>query len=184
MKRLLTILLLAALALTACANPTPPLGNETTETPTDAESTTPEDSETTMPEDTETTTAEETTSASPDDISAYLTYLNGMQYLILPISKEPVYVSEGFQDQLNNIDLELLKHAEETIFDITNASEEGPPHCFLTKNKSGALCLATSGISYLDPPRVQTTEDGETIASGCNIDHVHTYYDVCIEKRD
>ena len=74
MKRLLTILLLVALMLTACNPQNSPSGNEITEAPTGAESTTPEDSETTVPEDTETTTAEETTSASPDELPPYRSY--------------------------------------------------------------------------------------------------------------
>jgi len=58
MKKILTLLLLATLLLTACANENPPLAGdtdgETTLAPTDAETTTPEDEETTTPEESET----------------------------------------------------------------------------------------------------------------------------------
>lgn len=74
MKRLLTLLILAALALTACANPNPPLGNETTETPTDTKTTTPADDETTLPDDTETTVPDDANKAEPKIAIRYSIY--------------------------------------------------------------------------------------------------------------
>ena len=67
MKRLLALLLLATLLLTACASPNPPLDNETTEAPTDAESTTPDDNETTTPAECETTMPAEVETTTPAD---------------------------------------------------------------------------------------------------------------------
>ena len=70
MKRLLTLLLLAALALTACNPQNSPSGNETTEAPIGAESTTPADNETTTPEYSETTTADDVETTTPEDVEA------------------------------------------------------------------------------------------------------------------
>jgi hypothetical protein len=74
MKKLLTLLLLATLLLTACNTPAAPIDSETTETiktiapPTGVESTTPEDKETTTPEDVESTTPQESESDTTEQI--------------------------------------------------------------------------------------------------------------------
>ena len=74
MKRLLTILLLAALMLTACANPNPPLSNETTETQPDIESTMTSDNGITTPEDNETTVPDDASKAEPKIAIRYSIY--------------------------------------------------------------------------------------------------------------
>ena len=62
MKKILTLLLLATLLLTACNTPAPPIDDATTTASTGEESTTPADNETTTPEDIETTTPQESES--------------------------------------------------------------------------------------------------------------------------
>jgi hypothetical protein len=71
MKKILTLLLLATLLLTACNTPAAPIDSETNETtvaPTDAEPTTPVENETTtVPDDMDTTVTDDTDTTVPDD---------------------------------------------------------------------------------------------------------------------
>ena len=50
-----------------------------------------------------------------NNMSEYFTEEEGKQYLILPISKSKVRIRNEHKSHLENIDIELLKTAEETI---------------------------------------------------------------------
>ena len=55
------------------------------------------------------------TSSATESISDYLIEEDGEQYLILPISKEKVRVTRDHMQYLDEIDLDLLRTAEEKI---------------------------------------------------------------------
>ncbi len=116
-----------------------------------------------------------------DHLSEYLTYENGKQCLVLPISKDKVFIHDEYKNQLGNIDIELLKYAEETITDKMSAYTD-VPEFFLQFDNSGYLCLYTEWIADIDPPNIVTDENGEIIDSGCDIDHKHIFFSERITK--
>lgn len=127
--------------------------------------------------------SQETSSTIPEtkDISEYLIEEDGGQYLILPISRSKIFVRDEYKQHLDNIDIELLKTAEEIICDKMSAYTETPRFSLLFDN-SGYLCLYTEWIVDIDPPNVVTRENGEIIDRGCNIDHKHIFFSERITK--
>ena len=116
-----------------------------------------------------------------DHLSEYLTYENGKQCLVLPISKDKVFIHDEYKNQLGNIDIELLKYAEESITDKMSAYTDAPGFSLQFDN-FGYLCLHTEWIVDIDPPNIVTGENGEIIDSGCNIDHKHIFFSERITK--
>ena len=113
--------------------------------------------------------------ATVKDISEYLIEEDGNQYLILPLSKSKIYVSDSHKRYLHNIDFELLVAAEETIYEATSAYEE-EPYIYLGRDSADHLCLCAELIINIEPPTVVTDENGEIFSTGCNIDHKHVYF--------
>ena len=108
------------------------------------------------------------------DISEYLIEEDGEQYLILPISQSKIVVRDEYKQHLDNIDIELLKTAEETICNKMSAYTKSSGFS-LQFDDSGYLCLHTECIVDIEPPNVITEDDGEIISGGCNIDHKHIF---------
>jgi hypothetical protein len=95
-----------------------------------------------------------------------------------------IWVSESLKNDLENIDVELLKNADQNMIDAMPFSTEGPG-INIIKNQSGNLCLAAGWIVDIDPPEVVTDENGETIIDkGCNIDHRHEFLYFVIERSE
>jgi hypothetical protein len=115
------------------------------------------------------------------DISEYLTEENGKQYLILPISRSKVYIWDQYKSQLSNIDLNLLREAEEHIMDEMS-SYTASVNFFVEGDTSGHLYLCTEWIADIDPPNVVTDENGEVYENGCGIDHEHIFFREIITK--
>ena len=125
----------------------------------------------------------ETSSAIPDTkgISEYLIEEDGKQYLILPISQSKILVRDEYKPHLDDIDIELLKTAEQTICDKMSAYTETPGFSLQFDN-SGYLYLHTEWIIEIDPPNVVTDDNGVIVEGGCNIDHKHIFFDERITK--
>ena len=132
----------------------------------------------------ETNDIQETSSAISEtkDISEYLIEKNGWQYLILPVSQSEIIVRDDYKQHLNDIDIELLKTAEEKINDKMSAYTES--HIFyLMLDNSGYLCLYAECIVDIEPPNVVTDDSGEIIdIGGCNIDHKQIFFHERITK--
>ena len=116
-----------------------------------------------------------------NNLSEYFTEEEGKQYLILPISKSKVRIRNEHKSYLENIDIELLKTAEETITDKMSAYID-IPRFDLQIDSAGDLCLYVEWIVDINPPNVVTSENGEIIDSGCNIDHRHIFFSERIAK--
>ncbi|MBQ2686956.1 MAG: hypothetical protein IJF55_04390 [Clostridia bacterium] len=110
-----------------------------------------------------------------DNITNYIKEENGKHYLILPISQTEVSVSDSCKNELNKIDIELLRAAEEAIRSEIPDSAEDPVY-FLEFDSNRKLCLCAESIVYIDPPNVITNTYGETVISGCDIDHKHLFW--------
>ena len=91
-------------------------------------------------------------------------------------------VLDEYKQHLNNIDVELLKTAEETICDKISVYTELPGFS-LRFDDSGYLCLHIERIVDIEPPNVITDDNGEIINGGCNIDHKHIFFDERITKQ-
>ena len=123
----------------------------------------------------ETKSVEDDTVKDGKSISEYLIQENGNQYLILPISKSRVHIDNRYKEQLDNIDVDLLKAAEESITDKMSAYT-GKPSFDFQLDYSGYLCLCTEWIIDIEPPNIYIDDNGETINSGCDIDHKHIFF--------
>ena len=108
-------------------------------------------------------------------ISEYLIEEDGRQYLISPISQSKIFVGDEYKQYLDDIDIELLKTAEQTICDKMSAYTE-TPRFSLQFDNSGNLCLHTEWIVEIDPPNIVTDDNGEAIEGGCNVDHKHIFF--------
>ena len=108
-------------------------------------------------------------------ISKHLIEEEGHQYLILPISQSKIFVGDEYKQYLDDIDIELLKTAEQTICDKMSAYTETPGFSLQFDN-SGKLCLYTEWIVDIDPPNIVTDYNGKVIEGGCNIDHKHIFF--------
>ncbi|MBE6671308.1 MAG: hypothetical protein E7593_03800 [Ruminococcaceae bacterium] len=106
---------------------------------------------------------------SPNNISHYLTEENGNQYLILPISKDKVLISDTEAQYLNDINVAMLKSAEEKISE--EASKYPDDWDFYISIYEGQLCLCTEIIVDIEPP--ENPKDG--LIGGCGIDHEHIF---------
>ena len=115
------------------------------------------------------------------DISEYLVEDNGKHYLILPISGTRLHIWDDYVSYLENIDIGLLTAAEEVINNKTSAYAESPG-LFVEEYGSGELYLCAEWIVDIDPPNIETTENGEVIENGCGIDHDHIFYKERITK--
>ena len=122
-----------------------------------------------------------TTIPDTKDISEYLIEEDGEQYLFLPISQSKIFVPDEYKQHLDNIDIELLITADESMCDKRSSYTE-IPGISLEFDTSGYLCLYAEWIVDIEPPNIVTADNGEIISSGCNIDHEHIFFDVRITK--
>ena len=113
-------------------------------------------------------------------LSEYLVEEDGKQYLILPISQTKIPVGDELNPFTADIDVELLIAAEEKINAqiLHNENSSG----FYLKMEGGDLCLCAEIIEKIDPPKRVTTEDGDVMEGGCNIDHKHVFLSERITK--
>lgn len=119
-----------------------------------------------LPEDKETSAP----TAETSNISEYLIERDGEQYLILPMSKDEIVVYEKYIPYLDDIDLDMLKAAEEKIArEVAQYSET--PDLYLRVDE-GYLCLYVEVIVAIDPPINIDHGDG----SFSVIDHDHKFF--------
>lgn len=109
-----------------------------------------------------------------ENISDYLIEEDGKQYLILPISKEKVRVSNSYTQYLDDIDLDLLKAAEKKIREELSQYSDTQVDFYL-QDREGYLYLTAEIIVDITPP--SGAED-----SGCGIDHEHKFFEERITK--
>jgi hypothetical protein len=123
----------------------------------------------TTPDSLDSSQVSEATTPLPE----YLEYDDEYQHynIILPISKTRVGVDPDFEDQLDNIDIELLKSAEEILTDKMSTYKD-QYYFGLQGDSSGHLCLFAEAIVPLDPPEIITGESGWT----SSIDHKHIFF--------
>lgn len=107
-----------------------------------------------------------------DDISNYITEEDGHHALILPQSKNSIYIDEDDVDLLSDVDINLLKTAEKTIL---NQVEQYPnePYFYLETSDDMHLCLCAEVIVDIDPAHAPS--------SGCE-DHEHKFFKEQITK--
>lgn len=110
----------------------------------------------------------------------YVLEEDGLQYLVLPISKQKVLIWEDSRPFIEKIDLEMLTAAEEKINAQTRNSEN--PAGFCLKVKDGHIYLSAEIIETIDPPKTKITEEGYVVEGGCDIDHKHTFFTESITK--
>jgi hypothetical protein len=103
-------------------------------------------------------------------ISRYLTEENGMQYLILPISRERVRVWEQYESRVGEIDVDLLRAAEKTLNERCAAYSE-KAFC-LSTDEAGNLCLCYEVI----------VEKSDYEKQDSPIDHKHVFFRERITK--
>lgn len=118
--------------------------------------------------------------AASYSLSDYLLEEEGKQYLILPISQTRVPVGDDLKQFTANIDVDLLIAAEEKINARIRDNEDSSG--FYLKMDGGDLCLCVEIIEKIDPPKKVTTEDGDVMDAGCNIDHKHVFVSERITK--
>ena len=116
-----------------------------------------------------------------DPLSECLLNENGIQYILLPISKIKIQVSSTYKSHLNNLDFDLLKSAEERITEKMSAYTNNSG-VYLQADNAGYLYLCLEAIVNINPPNVVTGENGEIIDGGCNIDHRHIFFSERITK--
>ena len=109
-----------------------------------------------------------------ESISDYLIEENGEQYLILPISKKRVRVTSSHMQYLDEIDLNLLRTAEEKIRENIAQYTDNEGYFYLGDG-NGYLSLCAEVIIDITPP--SGTNDG-----GCGIDHEHKFFKERISK--
>ena len=102
------------------------------------------------------------------EMREYLTEEDGQLYLILPESKTKVRVEEHHEKYIADIDVELLKAAEEIISDKIAQREEHSE--FYLIEQDGHLHLTVEVITEIE------TEILEGDSAGCGIDHVHNWF--------
>ena len=101
------------------------------------------------------------------NIPEYLLNENGTHYLILPISKEKIWIwDEQIIPYLDDIDFTLLKAAEEKISrDVSQHSDQAS---FYLQLDDGHLWLSAEVIVDIAAPA-----NGD---EGCGIDHEHLFF--------
>ena len=109
----------------------------------------------------------------------YLTEDDGMQYLVLPSSNSRVLVEDEHQPYLHDIDVDMLRTAEEKILARIAQYPENSG-IYLSKDDNGYLCLCVEVIVKLEPAEVPT--DSEFEERGCGIDHEHKFFSEPITK--
>lgn len=80
-----------------------------------------------------------------NNISEYIIEEDGIQFLILPISKSRVHIAEEYKEHVNDIDIDMLKAAEEKINEQVSQHTENSA-IFLSTNDDGYLCLSAEII--------------------------------------
>ena len=108
--------------------------------------------------------------------SENVVYEGEKYYIILPISKDKIWVHNSCIQYLPLLDDELLEKAEETIYKQAAAYTDSHIGCSVSPDASGYLCLDLELIVDIDPPNVRTDSEGMIIDGGCNIDHKHVFF--------
>lgn len=104
-------------------------------------------------------------------------YEDGAYVLVLPASQNRLRVDSYYYAHLTDVDDEMVAQAEKRIL-----ARGQDPKRFSVEMYDNSLCLVMENIVDIDPPLVQTTENGETIANGCGIDHKHVFFAEKITK--
>lgn len=101
-------------------------------------------------------------------------YENDIYTITLPASGKVFEVKTSYEAYLPYVTDELIISAEAKIADVM-AQYPGNAGYFLGAY-DGYLYLSTEVIRKIDPPDAMVV-DGETITSGCNVDHEHLFFD-------
>ena len=107
-----------------------------------------------------------------DKISDYITEENGHQILILPQSKNSVYIDEDDVELLHDVDIHLLKTAEKSIINQV-AQYPDEPTFYLETSDDTQLFLCAEVIVDIDPAHAPS--------GGCE-DHEHKFFKELITK--
>ena len=94
-------------------------------------------------------------SLSKPHVSDLLIEEHGNLFLLLPISNKKVSVY-GSRSDLEKADLDLLRAAEEKIWDKYNSYSEKHEPYFIVYAKDGQVTLHAELIVHYDPPRIPT----------------------------
>lgn len=118
-------------------------------------------------------------------LSDYLTEDDGRLYLILPLSNKKIHVDDRHRQHINDIDLDLLKAAEEKITREVSQYPDTEAYFHLRLDE-GILYLAAEYIVDI-APNIPTVGPGETLpddypTGGCDIDHEHRFIKERITK--
>ena len=108
------------------------------------------------------------------NVYEYLIQEDGVQYLVLPISRSKIRIRDEYVKYLDKIDIELLGAAEATISDQMDSSYTDL--FYLQEDYSGNLCLCAEMIVDINPPQTRTDERGNIYDKGCGIDHRHVFF--------
>lgn len=116
------------------------------------------------------------TSEETNDVSDFITVEEDEHFLILPISKSKVSVWDEHTQYLDDIDLDLLKSAEEKLSgEISRYSNNSG---FYLQLDEGYLCLAAEVIVQVQTDPSVSADNDE---AGC-IDHEHKFFSERITK--
>ena len=132
------------------------------------------------PADLSGTPSEPTPASEKNPIAQYLTEEDGDLYLVLPISKRKVCVSDEYKAYLDQVDVDLLKTAEEKISNQAAQYVDEPSFYLLIEE--GLLRLSAEVIVDIDPPLIKDVGDGDCVDQGCGIDHEHVFFSEWITK--
>ncbi len=114
------------------------------------------------------------TPSDSNDISNYIIVEDEESFLVMPISQQKVWIRDKQKKYINNIDVDLLRTAEEKL--NNELSQYGRAHGFyLSIDNEGYICLETEVIVELETNASQSER-------GCNIDHQHKFYRERISK--
>ena len=105
---------------------------------------------------------------------------NGKYYLTLPLSGDRIRVSEHQLAALESVTPQMLENAERVILEQMEAYSDSKGGIYFGNDAQGYLCLQAELIVDINPPKTQI-QDGEIVASGCNIDHKHVFFSQRIE---
>ncbi|MBQ9780453.1 MAG: hypothetical protein IJW00_05870 [Clostridia bacterium] len=102
----------------------------------------------------------------------YIGSIKSDYYVIVRINKHGDVVSfssTGWAENLPYITEEDVRAAQKRL----TGSDKAPYYALTVKD--GVLCVYTEEIVAINPPIVETTEDGYEIGGGCGYDHEHVF---------
>lgn len=117
---------------------------------------------------------ENSSDSYPTTVSECITEKNDVQYLVLPTLKKEIKINdEDVKLLINNIDMDLLKAAEDKLTETYSDIHLLSPDLRLTVSEN-KLYLCAEAIVNIEG---YTGDD-----SGCGLDHDHIYVYECITK--